>query len=87
MNLSVKKLVLFVHFSFLVHNLSAIYSLEHFRNVICLLFVSQLQFLHNFPPQGTLGNGNYSPYSNGHTYTASRPQSPQVTTQTLSCLN
>merc|ERR1719402_462964 len=28
-------------------------------------------------PQGTLSNGNYSPYSNGHTYTSSRPQSPQ----------
>jgi len=28
-------------------------------------------------PQGTLANGNYSPYSNGHTYTSSRPQSPQ----------
>ena len=28
--------------------------------------------------QGTLANGNYSPYSNGHTYTSSRPQSPQV---------
>jgi len=28
-------------------------------------------------PQATLSNGNYSPYSNGHTYTSSRPQSPQ----------
>jgi len=27
--------------------------------------------------KGTLANGNYSPYSNGHTYTSSRPQSPQ----------
>merc|ERR1719193_1838869 len=28
-------------------------------------------------PQGTLANGNYSPYSNGHTYVSGRPQTPQ----------
>lgn len=28
-------------------------------------------------PQGTLNNGNYSPYSNGHTYATSRPLTPQ----------
>lgn len=28
-------------------------------------------------PQGTLNNGNYSPYSNGHSYVTGRPLSPQ----------
>merc|ERR1719510_2437840 len=27
--------------------------------------------------QGTLANGNYSPYSNGHSYVSARPNSPQ----------
>lgn len=31
-----------------------------------------------YSPQGTLnGNGNYSPYSNGHTYVSGRPSTPQ----------
>jgi len=28
-------------------------------------------------PQGTLNNGNYSPYSNGHTFGTGRPSTPQ----------
>lgn len=28
-------------------------------------------------PQGTMNNGNYSPYSNGHSYVPGRPLSPQ----------
>ena len=43
------------------------------RNFVIIINMSD-----KYVVQGTLnGNGNYSPYSNGHSYVSARPNSPQ----------
>ena len=78
--ISLKYHVSYVECEFVPRSLLDVFpTFRHLRRylaiVICIVFTPNL-FSLTF--QGTLANGNYSPYSNGHTYTSSRPQSPQV---------